>query len=305
MLPLVYIIIINYNNYEDTIECIESLEKISYENFKILIVDNNSSNDSVNKIKDLFNKYETIQLKNNLGFAGGNNVGIKKAIEYDADFILLLNNDTIVEANFLNEMINSFYNNAKNVGIVGPKIYSYYDKQISEAEGNINFFKFTTNNNSYNKNDNKCQPEQEVNFISGCCMLIKKEVFDKVGLLPEEYFMYYEDTDFCTKALEREFKILYNPEAVIYHKESSSTGGKDSPFSIKWNNRNRIIFMHKYKYKVSKFSFLCSKLYIYVTRFIRILQYTVKNDKERADAIYDGLREGRKYVQDKRDNTLL
>lgn len=305
MLPLVYIIIINYNNYQDTIECIGSLEKISYKNFEILIIDNNSSNDSINKIKASFNKYETIQLKDNLGFAGGNNVGIKKAMEDDADFILLLNNDTIVETNFLDEMINSFYNNAKNVGIVGPKIYSYYNKQLSEDTGNIDFFKFTTNNNSYNKNKNKYELGQEVNFISGCCMLIKKEVFDTVGFLPEEYFMYYEDTDFCTKALEKEFKILYNPKALIYHKESSSTGGKESPFSIKWNNRNRIIFMHKYKYKVSKFSFLCSKLYIYVTRFIRILQYIFKNDKERAYAIYDGLREGRKYVQNKHNNTLL
>lgn len=304
MIPLVYIIIINYNNYQDTIECVESLEKINYKNFKILIVDNNSSNDSINRIKTSYSKYEVMQLKDNLGFAGGNNVGIKKALKSGADYILLLNNDTIVEADFLGIMLESFTNSNNKIGIVGSKIFSYYNKELSEGIGNIDFFRFITSNSTFN-NDNKSKLEQEVNFVSGCCMLIKSEVFNMVGLLPEEYFMYYEDTDFCLKTLEKGFKIIYNPKSIIYHKVSSSSGGKQSPFSIKWNNRNRIIFMNKYKYKVSKFSFFCSKTYFYITRFIRILQYVVRNDKVRACAICNGLRDGRKYVQDKRNNTLL
>lgn len=305
MVPLVYIVIINYNNYQDTIECLESLKKINYKNFKIVIIDNNSSNKSVSKLEASYKEYKIIKLQENIGFAGGNNVGIKEAIDNYAQFVLLLNNDTIVEPNFLNKMIESFYrNDGSNIGIVGAKIYSYYDKQLSESAGDIDFFKFITTNDAHKKKD-ICNLEKQTNFISGCCMLINKDVFDKVGFLPEEYFMYYEDTDFCVKTLEEGFKISYNPEAIIYHKISSSSGGKQSPFSIKWNNRNRIIFMHKYKYKVSKRKFICSEIYIYSTRLMRVIYYLIKSDKERAYAVYEGLKEGRKYVQSKYNNTLL
>jgi len=305
MVPLVYIVIINYNNYQDTIECLESLKKINYMDFKILIIDNNSNNNSVSILEESYKEYKIIKLEENLGFARGNNVGIKEAISNSAQFVLLLNNDTIVDPNFLNKMIESFYRNSKsNIGIVGAKIYSFYDKQLSEAAGNIDFFKFITINDA-NKKSDKCDLEKQTSFISGCCMLINKEVFAKVGLLPDEYFMYYEDTDFCVKVLEAGFKILYNPEAIIFHKISSSSGGKQSPFSIKWNNRNRIIFMDKYKYKVSKRKFTYSQIYIYITRLMRIIHYLIKSDKERANAIYEGLKEGRRYVKNKYNNTLL
>lgn len=298
MQPLVYIIVLNYNGVNDTIECINSLKNIKYNNYKVIILDNNSSDGSEKILKRIFYNYQIIQNGKNLGFAAGNNIGIQKALEMNAEYILLLNNDTTVEKDLLKKMIESF-SRFKNSGIVGAKIFSYQKQQwVCHAGGKVDFFKFITRDYTLkNRSVKELKIEKEVNFISGCCMLIHRDVFNKIGLLPEEYFMYYEDTDFCTKALEKGFKLIYNPEAVIYHKESASTGGFESPFAIKWNIRNRIIFMKKYRYKVNKLSFFLSIIYFIITRFIRCSIYLYKKDRVRIMATWEGIKEGLRQIK--------
>ena len=296
-----HIILVNYNGYKDTIECIKSLKNLKYNNYKIIIVDNASSDNSINEL----NKYvgdNLLLLKSNenLGFSGGNNIGIKYALENDADYVMLLNNDTEVEPNFLEYMINAAESD-KSIGIVGCKI-KYYDNKnlLWYAGGQVNWFKFIGEHFGMREEDNgQYDKFKKISFMTGCCMLIKREVIEKVGMLPDEYFMYFEDVDFCVKVQEAGYKIVYEPKAVIYHKVGISGGGEESPFSIKWCTRNRIYFMNKYSYKVSKGKFILSNLFFYTTRFIRIIQYYLKSDKKRANAIIEGIKEGRKFVKER------
>lgn len=290
---LVYIVIVNYNNYYDTIECIRSLNKIDYNSYRIVIVDNNSTNNSEQILRKTFPQYKIIQTGANLGFAGGNNIGIKEALASGAEYILLLNNDTTVEKDFLNKMIECFERNPE-AGVVGGKILNYNNKDnIEYAGGHINFFKFISVHDDFIKVD----IDTEVGFITGCLMLIKSETIKKVGLLSEDYFMYYEDTDFCTRVAKAGYKMMYTPEAVVYHKVSRASGEKESAFTIKWNIRNRLIFMNKNKHEVGTIKFFLSCLYFYTTRIVRYFFYLMKSDKERAKAIIEGINEGRKYIR--------
>ena len=291
-MPLVYIILVNYNGYKDTIECVNSLKKISYKNYKIVVVDNASSDNSVEILMEELSNCMIIESKKNIGFAGGNNLGIKYALNHNADYIMLLNNDTIVESQFLNDMINSFNVNNK-IGIVGCKIMYYPEKNIIwYGGGYIDWFKFIGTHYGMGQVDKgQYDNEKEIDFMTGCCMLIKREVFRKVGLLSEDYFMYFEDVDFCVKVKNAGFVIWYNSEAVIYHKVGLSSGGEESSFSIEWCTRNRLLFMDKYKNNVNKFSLILSKIFFYGTRFIRCFQYTLKNKKDKAKAIIDGIKE--------------
>ncbi|WP_169808425.1 glycosyltransferase family 2 protein [Clostridium ljungdahlii] len=277
---------VNYNGYKDTIECVNSLIKLNYSNYKIVIVDNASSDDSVKILKEELNDCKIIESNKNLGFAYGNNLGIKYALDNKADYVLLLNNDTLVETSFLTNMINSFNVN-KSIGLVGCKIMYYPQKNIIwYGGGYINWFKFIGIHYGAKQIDKgQYDQEKEIDFMTGCCMLIKREVFDKTGFLSEDYFMYLEDVDFCVKVKDAGYKIWYNPKAIIYHKVGFSSGGEESAFSIKWSTRNRLLFMKKYKNRVNKLSFALTNILFYVTRCIRYIQYKVRGQDDKANAI--------------------
>ncbi len=287
----VYIILVNFNGAKDTIECIKSLNNINYENFKIVVVDNKSFDEDKLKLKEADVKFHLIESNENLGFAGGNNLGIKYAIDNNANFVLLLNNDTLVHKDFLNELIKY---TETNVGVIGPKILYYPDvSKIWFAGGMINWFKFIGQHFGEKQEDNgQFNTLKEVDFVTGCCMLIDSNVFKKVGLLPEGYFMYFEDVDFCVKVKDAGYKLIYNPNSEIYHKVSISSGGEESPFIVKYSNRNRLKFMKKYKYKVSFTMYMLSITYFYITRFIKIIKYMIryKKNKEKIMALISVLK---------------
>lgn len=295
-LPLVYICLVNYNGYKDTIECIESLKNITYKNYKITIVDNNSTDNSYEILNKLYKNHKIIKNDSNGGFSVANNIAIRHAIKNGAEYVLLINNDTIVKPEFLNELLKSFQK-IKDVGIVGGKIYHYDNKElIDHAGGFIDLVKYTTGHYGLNKMDHKKYNfEKEVEFISGCLMLIKREVFEKVGFLPEEYFMYYEDTDFCLSVKEKGYKLIYNPKGIIYHKGAKSSGGAESVFYVEWSTRNRIVFMNKYKTKGGLFIY--SNIHFYFTRIVKILYYICKGDVKKAYALIKGIKEGIKYIK--------
>ncbi len=242
----VFIIILNWNGAKDTIDCLKSLENLDYPDFEILVVDNGSTDTSVSEIKNqkskIKNNFILIENKKNLGFSGGNNVGIKYALEKKADYILLLNNDTVVAPQFLEELA-KVGEQDKKIGILGPKIYFYDDpKRIWFAGGSFDWFRGSAHIGFGEIDFQKYQSEKEVGFITGCAMLVKKEVFaalgeprptgraalgraslneaerEKIGFLDERFFLYYEDTDFCLKAKKAGFKCFFAPKAKIWHK---------------------------------------------------------------------------------------
>lgn len=295
MKPLVYIVLVNYNGAKDTIDCIKSLEKIDYDNFKVIIVDNCSTDNSIEVLKK-HNKKNHIIIESNYnnGFSAGNNIGIKRAMEEGADFVLLLNNDTIVKKDFLSELIKS---TNEDVGICIGKIYYLKEKnKIWYGGGKINFKTGKVMHIDHDKIDFKLDENySDVTFATGCCMLISKKVLKTIGFLDERYFLYYEDSDYSAKILNAGLRIRYNPKSIIYHNVSSSTG-RGSNLTQYYMIRNRLLFI-KYnieaKYKVRAYLYFYIKLVFAICKCeynfkIVCLSITdfLKNKKGKAEKIF-------------------
>jgi len=300
MSPKVAIIILNWNGWEDTIECLESLYQINYPNFDLILVDNASKDNSVEKIKEYcegnirvisdffeYNQYnkplkiiestkEELNVKSkiersdlnkklfiikndeNYGFAEGNNIGMRYVLNnLDSDYILLLNNDTVVDKNFLKELINVAETGHK-IGFVGPKIY-YYDFNgkkdvINFAGGKLNILKGQTSHIGLNEVDNGQHNEiKEVNYIEGSCILAKSEMIRKIGLIDPSYFTYWEDNDWCMRGYKSGYKSIYVPKARIWHKVSASNINLTKEYYF---TRNQLWFIKKYATNRQTLSFL-------------------------------------------------
>ncbi len=269
MQPKVSIIILNWNGLEDTLECLYSLSKIDYDNFEVILVDNNSSGNDVEIIKEKYGDLITSLIVNdkNLGFSGGNNEGIKAAIQNGADYVMLLNNDTVVEADFLSVLVDKV-NYTENIGILTPmiKFFSAKDK-IWSAGGSISKIKASGFTFGYNKPAAKYSSDRLCAFASGCCMMIKREVIENVGLLDEDYFLYIEDTDFCHRTIDAQYKILYVGVSRIYHKVFSTTSRDHKLLPLYYSIRNRLYFARKNL----GFYFYISFVYIIVAFITKII----------------------------------
>jgi GT2 family glycosyltransferase len=277
--PSVYIIILNWNGYYDTKECLHSLEKINYKAFKILVIDNGSSNDDCSKLIENFPNIELIKSDKNLGFSGGNNLGIIHALKQNPDYILLLNNDTIITPYFLDLMTEVFEKHL-DAGIVSPIINYYSDRnKIWSAGGKIN--KLRSAGISFQKINKMIQNEFEVNFVSGCCMLIRKGVFEKVGLFDENYFLYVEDTDLCFRTIKAGYKIFVTKTTNIYHKVSQSSSKNSSALPIYYTTRNRLYFSKK-NYPIF---FLLTSFYISLVMIIKIIAWLITAKVENIYAV--------------------
>lgn len=247
--PLVFVILLNYNGAIDTIDCLESLKNVTYPNMKVIVVDNNSTNDSVLRLVEAQKQFdfELIQSDENNGFSAGNNLGIKYALNNQADYVLLLNNDTVVKPNFLTVAIESSEQD-QSVGLTIGKILFYKEPELiwyggGELRQPYNYSVHL----GYKENMGRAEYNEKkyVTYATGCYFLIKRDVLDKVGLLAEEYFLYCEDTDYSIRVNRSGYKMLYCPESVIYHKVSASTG-KGGAFSTYYISRNNIILYRKF-----------------------------------------------------------
>lgn len=249
----VAIILLNWNNSNYTVECIKSLSNITYLNKKIIVVDNASTDKSLDKLKEYLPQIDLITNETNLGFTGGNNVGIKMALNKKFDFIMLLNNDTIVDKAFLEPLVNSF---EFDTGAVQPLILNYQNKEtIWNYGGHINktfgIFSTYAKNNSIKSLKNKEEKFSE--WISGCCFMIRSSVIKEVGLLDEKFFVYFEDVDWSIRLRSNNYKLKIIPESIIYHHEGVSWKNKSkfiegtiSPFTHYLNIRNHILILKKH-----------------------------------------------------------
>lgn len=282
--PLVYVIILNYNGYKDTIECVNSLKKIVYKNYKIVIVDNNSTDDSEKVLKESCKECLIIQTGRNLGYAGGNNIGINYSIENESDYICILNNDVVVEQNFLNELVKHFENN-DNTAMVGPMICEYSNKQIIQSTGaRVNLYKGDVS--PLNNGKTEEQIKQKIikcDYVGGACILVRRDVLEDIGLIPENYFLFFEETEWCFRAREKRYDVICCCDAKVKHKGSSSMN-KVSGLSEYFMHRNRIIFE---KRNANLIQLIC--FYVYVT-FETIYRIVVKKRSTKlVNYYFDGL----------------
>lgn len=275
------IILVNYNGAKDTVECLNSLYTVNYLNKVIYVVDNNSNKKDLEYLENSidYSCVKLIKLKENLGFSGGNNIGIKNALTDGCEVIGLLNNDTTVEVDFLNQLIEKLFSD-KKIGAVVPKIRDYYNESIvTYGGGEINYLKgsvFIEGVNRYEESINNT--ERFITFGHGCCLFLKKEVILKIGLLPEEYFLYFEDADYSIQIIKSGYKIMYCPTSIIYHKESASTKKGSDNFQY-YFTRNRFYFIRKNFGILSKITaYPISVLYLIKKMILK--EFELKNIKD-------------------------
>ncbi|MEK7159984.1 MAG: glycosyltransferase family 2 protein [Patescibacteria group bacterium] len=256
----VFVTMISFNNNKATFECLDSLEKIKKDGFKmiVVVVDNASVDKFVANKKYKNFDLEILRSEENLGFTGGQNLGIKHALKEGADYIVILNNDVIVDEGLIGQLLTAF---KQDVGIVAPKIYfakgyefhkdRYKDNEkgrvIWYAGGVIDWKNVLGKHRGVDEVDlGQFEEVYEPDTATGCCMMVRKEVFEKTGFLDDKYFLYYEDADFSLRVKRNGFKIVYQPKAMLWHKNAASAGGSGSPLQDYYITRNRLVFGYKY-----------------------------------------------------------
>lgn len=266
------IITVNYNGREDTEDLLGSLDRLDTKGFEVktIVVDNGSADDSLSKISKNFPKIDLIQTGLNLGFTGGYNKGIEHALDWGSDYFLIINNDTLVNSPDLIKRLVDTAEGDPRIGLVVPKIYFskgfefHKDRYKSEdlgkviwyAGGSFDWDNVASIHRGIDEVDNgQYNKAQEVDFVTGCCILIKKEVIKKVGSFDNRLFAYFEDNDFSQRVINAGFKEVYDGSVSIYHKVSQ-TAGVGSTFSDYFSTRNRLIFGMRYASLRTKFALL-------------------------------------------------
>lgn len=244
--PVVGIILVNYNGWSDTLSCLNSLAEMTYRDYFTVVVDNASTHlpphivDRVKSSSDIF-----IEAPRNGGFAYANNIGIRRVLECEPDYILLLNNDTVVIKEFLNKMITRIRENP-SIGILGCRI-NYYD-QPSKTWFNgagLNWWKAEGFHYDVGRFDSEISYRHPIEYVTGCVMLIPTSVVDKVGFLNEQFFLYYEDLAYSLSVRNAGLQLDYVPECLVLHKVSASIGDREtkSAISVLHKNRSKRIFL--------------------------------------------------------------
>jgi GT2 family glycosyltransferase len=226
--PSVAVIVLTWNGRDLTLDCLDSLAKVSTPGVRIIVVDNASSDGTAEAIRSRFGTRVPVLVNpRNLGYAGGNNVGIEHALAAGAAFILLLNNDTVVDPVFLDEMLRDMAANPE-AGIAGPKTYFLSPPdRIWFAGGEISLWKGTARHVGIRATDRgQYDTAREVGYVSGCALFARAAVFERIGMLDTGYRAYFEDADFCMRAHAAGFAVRYVPTAKVWHRISASTGGQ-------------------------------------------------------------------------------
>lgn len=240
--PLVTIIILNWNNWSDTLACFESCRKLTWPEFRIIIVDNNSTDGSEEIFRARCPDVAIIQAGANLGFAGGNNIGIRHALTTGADYVWLLNNDAVADPDALARLVEALQA-APAAAAAGSKIYYHDDPERIWfaggiwARGRLRVRQRGAGQLDKGEYDELCP----VGSVSGCSMLIRSTVIREIGLLDESYFLYWEDTDWCARAQKNGYKALFVPTSHVWHKVSATVAAR-SQQQYYYNTRNGLMF---------------------------------------------------------------
>lgn len=300
------IILLNWNGYQDTVDCLHSLESLTYPNYKVFVVDNASTDSSFSLLMEeiesgkLNLSISLIQSGGNLGFAGGNNVGILQAYQSGCEYIWLLNNDTEAHPDSLTPLVAEMEKDQK-IGIIGSKIYYYNSDVIWYAGGEVNEWLGSVNHPGLRERDQgQFARQREVGFVTGCSLLLRRELIDTVGLMREDYFLYYEETDWNIRARQQGWKVVYCPASIIYHKVSLASGGEQNiaPYVDYYDIRNgfhMVINTHGLKRWPTAFPYMIWKL---VKKIGKVLLKN-NNKRIRIQYLFRGFWDGLMYKRGK------
>jgi len=300
--PLVSIIVLNYNAGELLLNCVDSLKKSTYTNLEIIVVDNISSDSSQKRCKEKFPDIKLIQNSKNLGYCGGNNVGIREA---KGKFIVILNPDSIVEPNCISELISAY--DKFGDGLYQPKILSLNEENIIQSTGNmLHVFGFGFARDKGNKVVEKIEEIEKIGYASGTCLFTSREVIDKVGLLDEFLFLYHDDLDLGWRAAQIGINSYYVPKSKVFHVESYSLKWSSKKFYWLERNRKYCLRTHysKKTYEKMKFSLMLVDFFVWIFYFskgflgVKIkAELDIRKNKELIEKKYAEL-EDKKIISD-------
>ncbi|HCQ02034.1 MAG TPA: glycosyltransferase family 2 protein, partial [Candidatus Latescibacteria bacterium] len=278
----------------DTLECLDSLAKIRYSAFSILLVDNGSTDGSAEAIERWANENERITVirnKKNKGFIGGSNIGIRRALMTDTNYIFLLNNDTVVEPHVLTELVD-VAEQSNDISMVGPKIYQYNREQVLDSAGTRTMLWLAQGFLNGHGEEDLGQYDQsfEMPYITGTALLIKRSVVEQIGLMDEDYFNYFDDFDGGYRARKDGGRLLFVPKAIIQHKGSQAIGF-GSPFYMLHMVRSRILFARKH-IPILPFFFIFLP-YLVTYRYLKpALNFLRHRQWDHLQALHTGIQEG-------------
>lgn len=236
------IVVVTYNKVDVLESCLSSILKSDYSNYIIIVVDNASTDETESVIKNNFPDAKLLKSKINLGYTGGNNFGIKYALKIlDCSYILIANDDVFFEIDTIKKMVHAAEND-KSIGVVNPAIFCYENpKKLCQEFGKYNFYLGL----HYQNLKGVLYPE-EIGLVRGTCFLVNREVFDKIGLMDERFFLYFDEANLSYRIKRNGYKIMYIPSAIVYHKTTSSYSGKSNPAVLYYTTRNELLFASDY-----------------------------------------------------------
>ena len=232
------VVLLNWNGKKDTLECLASLQKVSYPNFQPIVVDNGSTDGSIQELRAAHPNLPILEMGANLGFAGGNNPGIEWALRHHAEWILLLNNDTVIDPDCLNAFLNAAKEQPQ-AKILGAKILRYHTPHIIDHLGGL----WTPETGQFvslnaGETDHPYLNMRAVDYVCGAALFMHRSVPETIGLLEPDFFLFWEESDYCCRAKRAGFEIWTAPGAKVWHKVSSSfTGGKPHMHYFWWRSR--------------------------------------------------------------------
>ena len=243
--PFIVTVVLNTNRREDTCTALASLEQNTYQNHQALVLDNASTDGSVQAIRASFPTAQIIELQQNLGYAGNNNVGIQAALAQGAEWVLVLNEDTRLDPDCLSELIKVGTSNPR-IGIVGPMVYHHNEPDVIQSAGGKMGRDWQAWHIAQNQQDQgQFSQAHEVDWISGCAILVRREVIEQVGMLDARFFYYWEETEWCLRAREAGWCILHAPQARLWHK-GVQRDYEPNPSVTYYATRNHLLLMAKH-----------------------------------------------------------
>lgn len=242
---LVISVILNTNRREDTLECLDSLAQSTYPNHQVIVLDNASSDGSVEAIREAFPNVQIIELKQNLGYAGNNNVGIEAAINQGADWVFVLNEDTILAPDCLTSLV-AIGESDEQIGIVGPMVYHHDEPGVIQSAGGLLGPYWQSIHIAKNEPDQgQFAAPHSVEWISGCGIMVKRAVIEQVGMIDARYFYYWEETEWCLRAARSGWRIMHVPQAKLWHK-GVQRDYRPQPSVTYYATRNRLLTLTKH-----------------------------------------------------------
>jgi GT2 family glycosyltransferase len=245
MEPKASIIVLNWNDAPSTLDCLESLAQLEYDPYEILVVDNGSTDDSVSQIRQRYPNVLLLETGHNLGYAEGNNVGIRHALGRGAEYLFLVNNDVSVGPRALIRLV-SIAQRFPDTAFLGPKIYHREDvRRIQSAGADLDFLWRSRQRGLDELDRGQCDALQEVDYVIGAAVLVRARLLDEIGLLDPGFFLYREDVDWCLRARCLKYRVLYVPQAEVWHR-SHHVREHELPRVTYYMTRNSLMLVRKH-----------------------------------------------------------